>query len=352
MAAAADQPPLLARINWYWTFQLAGWTALTLFNSVYGGSSQLRIVISIACWGSLGGLLLSHLWHGILRRRGWAKHGLRWTRILPSLALLAAIQTASVTAAFYTMYPASLLHGVAWLPGALLFWFAVFFVWTVFYFTVLSLRRSSRLEAETLALQLHAREAELRALQAQVNPHFFFNSLNSVRALIYEDRDAAAHMIDQLAGLMRHALQSGQHATVPLAAELEAVRAYLAIEQIRFESRLRVAFDIADGLDQVRVPPMALQTLVENAVKYGVEASSEGSDIRITAQRTLRDDGTATLKIGVANTGSLRSAPGSTCVGLRNARQRLRLVCGDNASLALVEQAGWVHATMELPEPR
>ncbi|WP_300749766.1 histidine kinase [Janthinobacterium sp.] len=208
MAAAADQPPLLARINWYWTFQLAGWTALTLFNSVYGGSSQLRIVISIACRGSLGGLLLSHLWHGILRRRGWAKHGLRWTRILPSLALLAAIQTASVTAAFYPMYPASVLHGVAWLPGALLFWFAVFFVWTVFYFTVLSLRRSSRLEAETLALQLHAREAELRAL-------------------IYEDRDAAAHMIDQLAGLMRHALQSGQQATVPLAAELEAVRAYL-----------------------------------------------------------------------------------------------------------------------------
>ena len=150
MTAAADRPPLLARINWYWTFQLAGWGALTLFNSVYGGSSQLRIVVSIACWASLGGLLLSHLWHGILRRRGWAKHGLRWKRILPSLALLAAIQTMNVTAAFYTMYPADVLHGVAWLPGALLFWFAVFFVWTVFYFTVLSLRRAGRLEAETL----------------------------------------------------------------------------------------------------------------------------------------------------------------------------------------------------------
>ena len=352
MATAAERQPLLARINWYWTFQLAGWAGLTLFNSVYGGSSQLRIVVTIACWGSLGVLLLSHLWHGILRRSGWAKHGLRWKRILPSLALLAAIQTASVTLAFYTMYPASLLHGIAWLPGALLFWFAVFFVWTVFYFTVLSLRRSSRLEAETLALQLHAREAELRALQAQVNPHFFFNSLNSVRALIYEDRDAAAHMIDQLAGLMRHALQSGQHPTVPLAAELEAVRAYLAIEQIRFESRLRVSFDIAESLEQVSIPPMALQTLVENAVKYGVEASNEGSDIRITAQRIAGDDGTATLKIDVANTGALRSAPGSTCVGLHNARQRLRLACGDSASLELLEQTGWVHATIKLPETR
>jgi hypothetical protein len=204
------RPPLLARINWYWTFQLAGWGALTLFNSVYGGSSQLRIVVTISCWGSLGGLLLSHLWRGVLRRRGWVANGLRWQRIVPSLIVLAAIQTASVTAAFHVMYPPDVLRGIAWLPGALLFWFGVFLTWTVFYFTALSLRRASRFEAEALRLEVLAKDAQLRALQAQVNPHFFFNSLNSVRALIFEDREAAAHMIDQLANLMRHALQSSQ----------------------------------------------------------------------------------------------------------------------------------------------
>ena len=351
MNAPLHRPPLLARINWYWTFQLAGWGALTLFNSVYGGSSQLRNVVMIACWGSLGGLLLSHLWHGVLQRRGWAANGLRWTRIVPSLIVLAAIQTASVTAAFHVMYPPDVLRGLAWLPGALLFWFGVFLTWTVFYFTALSLRRAAHLEAETLRLQLHGREAELRALQAQVNPHFFFNSLNSVRALIFEDRDAAAHMIDQLAGLMRHALQSGQHATVPLAAELDAVRAYLAIEQIRFEERLRVSFAIeisAPALEHVRVPPMAVQTLVENAVKYGVEASADGGDIRIAAQRGA---GVDMLQIEVANTGELRGASGSTGIGLRNARQRLQLACGERASLALRQQAGWVYATIDLPEP-
>lgn len=351
MNAPLHRPPLLARINWYWTFQLAGWGALALFNSVYGGSSQLRIVVAIACWGSLGGLLLSHLWHGLLQRRGWAASGLRWTRIVPSLIVLAAIQTASVTAAFHVMYPPDVLRGLAWLPGALLFWFGVFLTWTVFYFTALSLRRAAHLEAETLRLQLHGREAELRALQAQVNPHFFFNSLNSVRALIFEDRDAAAHMIDQLAGLMRHALQSGQHATVPLAAELDAVRAYLAIEQIRFEERLRVSFAIeisAPALEHVRVPPMAVQTLVENAVKYGVEASADGGDIRIAAQRGA---GVDMLQIEVANTGELRGASGSTGIGLRNARQRLQLACGERASLALRQQAGWVYATIDLPEP-
>lgn len=347
MNAPLHRPPLLARINWYWTFQLAGWGALTLFNSVYGGSTQLRIVVTIASWGSLGGLLLSHLWHGVLRRRGWAANGLRWQRIVPSLIVLAAIQTASVTAAFHVMYPPDTIRGIAWLPGALLFWFGVFLTWTVFYFTALSLRRASRFEAEALRLEVLAKDAQLRALQAQVNPHFFFNSLNSVRALIFEDREAAAHMIDQLANLMRHALQSSQHATVPLAAELDAVRAYLAIEQSRFEERLRVSFDIAPGLELVRVPPMALQTLVENAVKYGVEASADGGDIRIAARRGAGMD---TLQIEVANTGRLRSASGSTGIGLRNARQRLQLACGERASLELCEQAGWVYATIHLPE--
>ncbi|MCC7698899.1 sensor histidine kinase [Janthinobacterium sp. EB271-G4-7A] len=347
MNAPLHRPPLLARINWYWTFQLAGWGALTLFNSVYGGSTQLRIVVTIASWGSLGGLLLSHLWHGVLRRRGWAVNGLRWRRIVPSLIVLAAIQTASVTAAFHVMYPPDTIRGIAWLPGALLFWFGVFLTWTVFYFTALSLRRASRFEAEALRLEVLAKDAQLRALQAQVNPHFFFNSLNSVRALIFEDREAAARMIDQLANLMRHALQSSQHATVPLAAELKAVRAYLAIEQSRFEERLRVSFDIAPGLELVRVPPMALQTLVENAVKYGVEASADGGDIRIAARRGAGMD---TLQIEVANTGRLRSASGSTGIGLHNARQRLQLACGERASLELCEQAGWVYATIHLPE--
>ena len=347
MNAPLHRPPLLARINWYWTFQLAGWGALTLFNSVYGGSSQLRIVVTISCWGSLGGLLLSHLWHGVLRRYGWAANGLRWKRIVPSLILLAAIQTASVTAAFHVMYPPDILRGLAWLPGALLFWFGVFLTWTVFYFTALSLRRASRFEAEALRLEVLAKDAQLRALQAQVNPHFFFNSLNSVRALIFEDREAAAQMIDQLANLMRHALQSSQHATVPLSAELDAVRAYLAIEQSRFEDRLRVSFDIPPGTDHVHVPPMALQTLVENAVKYGVETSADGGDIRITAQRSA---GMNALQIEVANTGELRSASGSTGIGLRNARQRLQLACGEHASLELRQQAGWVYATIHLPE--
>ncbi|MGK5079790.1 sensor histidine kinase [Janthinobacterium sp. HLX7-2] len=351
MTTPPDRLPVLARIDWYWVFQLAGWNTmalLTLMGLTHNGASWA--VIGVCWWGAASGLGLSIVWRRWLRRHGWVERHFAWQRILPACVVLAIMQTALVATGYIVLRPFGAIRNFDWLPFALISWFSTFLVWTVLYSMIVSLRRASRLEAETLQLQLHAREAELRALQAQVNPHFFFNSLNSVRALIYEDREAAAHMIDQLADLMRHALQAGQHATVPLAAELDAVRAYLAIEQSRFEERLRVIFDIAPGLEHVRVPPMALQTLVENAVKYGVEASADGGDIRITAQREGGTGASAMLRIEVANTGALRQPGNSTCVGLRNARQRLRLLCGESASLELHEQAGWVHAAIQFPE--
>ena len=343
--------PLLTRLNWYWIFQLVGWNGAALLALLSLSQAPLSwAILGVCWWGGASGLLLSMAWRRILLRRGWIDGRFAWQRILPVLPVLGLIQSLSAGAAYAVLQPFGPVTSLAWLAPALVTWSAIFLIWTVLYSMVQSLRRASRFQAEALRLEVLAKDAQLRALQAQVNPHFFFNSLNSVRALIFEDREAAAHMVDQLANLMRHALQAGQHATVPLATELDAVRAYLAIEQTRFEARLRVSFDIAPSLEQLRVPPMALQTLVENAVKYGVETSADGSDIRITAQRSAGDGGAPMLQIDVANTGALRSAPGSTCVGLRNARQRLQLACGECASLELREQAGWVHATMQLPE--
>jgi LytS/YehU family sensor histidine kinase len=227
-----------------------------------------------------------------------------------------------------------------------MFWWGVHLVWNVFYMAVLSLRRANLAEAQALRLEVAAKDAELRALQAQVNPHFFFNSMNSVRALIYEDPEAAAEMIDQLASVMRYALQSGQHDTVPLAAEIEAVQAYLAIEKIRFEERMQISIDIGVGLDLVRIPPMSLQTLVENAVKYGVEASATGSEIRIRAQR-MQHGG---VHIEIANMGAIAPFANSTRIGLLNTRKRLALALGDGAQLDLSENSGWVRATLTLPE--
>nr|WP_152884665.1 histidine kinase [Duganella sp. FT27W] len=336
-----------ARLPWYWIFQLAGWNFLPLLMVAMTPSAERTLAaIAIGYWGVAGGLLISHLWRRFLKRRIANRVRVSWKTIAIALPLLSAVHTAIQTVGYFVIKPFGEIHGAGWLPGALLFWWGVYLVWTIFYMLVAYLRRNARLEAEALQLQLSAKEAELRALQAQVNPHFFFNSMNSVRALVYQDQDAAAQMIDQLASVMRYALQSGHHDTVPLAAEIEAVQAYLAIEKIRFEERLRIAIDIGPGMDAVRIPPMTLQTLVENAVKYGVEASPTGSDIRIRAWR----DTDQAVRIDIANHGALAPFTDSTRVGLANTRQRLALILGAGARLDLTEDGGWVRATMTVPE--
>jgi signal transduction histidine kinase len=339
--------PWLARLNWYWVFQLAGWNFLPLLlMTMTPGDSHTGRMVAISFWGVATGLVVSDLWHRLLKAQ--VRNGIRinWKVMLVAILVLGVIHTGVQTVGYLVIKPFGEVHGVAWLPGALMFWWGVYLVWNIFYMAVLSLRRANRFEQEALRLEISAKDAELRALQAQVNPHFFFNSMNSVRALIYEDQNAAAQMIDQLASVMRYALQSGQNDTVPLAAEIEAVQAYLAIEKIRFEERMRVSVEIGMGLEHVRIPPMALQTLVENAVKYGVETSPTGSEIRIRAQRM--DDGM--IHIEIANLGAILPFANSTKVGLVNTRKRLALALGSSANLDLTENSGWVRATLTLPE--
>ncbi|HEX8602180.1 MAG TPA: histidine kinase, partial [Pseudoduganella sp.] len=323
MPATAGPRPFFARLNWYWICQAGGWLLVMLIQVMtYWGSKGLA---PVTLWTMLSALCVADLWHRFVKARGWAARGIDWRLLAGAVLVLAPVMIVSVASAIHLLMRP--IDNLAWLPMSLLWWSVIFIAWNLCYVMALALRRANRFEAETLRLELHAKDIELRALQAQVNPHFFFNSLNSVRALIYEDRDAAARMIDQLAGLMRYALQSGQAETVPLAAELEAVEAYLAIEKIRFEERLRVQFDIGPGLEHVMVPPMSLQTLVENAVKYGVELSTTGSDIHIRARR----DTHGTL-IEIANAGALRGAGHSTHVGLANTRKRLALAVGSEAT--------------------
>jgi two-component sensor histidine kinase len=344
----ADRP-LLARINWYWVFQCTGWSLVSAFmmaNGVFYKFNQAMFVVTL--WGGVWGIVLSDLWHRMLKRR--ARHSiggkLGWKHILPAVLILGVLHTALQTLGFAVFRPYGDIKGVEWLPSALMFWWGTHMVWNIFYMAVQALRRANRFEEEALRLEISAKDAELRALQAQVNPHFFFNSMNSVRALIYEDQNAASRMIDQLAALMRYALQSGQTDTVPLAAELEAVQAYLSIEKIRFEERMRVNVEVDAGLEQVRIPPMALQTLVENAVKYGVETSATGSEIRIRARRLE----SGMIHIEIANLGAILPFANSTKVGLVNTRKRLALALGSGAALDLSENSGWVRATLTLPE--
>jgi LytS/YehU family sensor histidine kinase len=211
---------------------------------------------------------------------------------------------------------------------------ALFTVWAVLYLTITALRdqRSAALRQSELtrALQL----AELRLLKSQLNPHFLFNSLNSVRALIADDPAGAQKAVTQLARTLRYTLTAGREELVTLARELEIVDDYLALESLRFGERLRIERDLAPEAMGVRVPVMLLQTVVENAIKHGIAELPAGGDLRIIA--ALRG---GTLHIDVENTRpekatSVFRSEGEG-VGLDNAAERLRLLFGTKANLDL-----------------
>lgn len=338
----------------YWLCQLAGWGSLAvvavLSSSQGSNESVLRFSLAkLAC--ILTGLGLSHLWHQFLRSHGWLDRNrtFPFMKILGCLAVLGALQLGCLLLADLVFRKGVLLEEREGLPIVLMMlffiWFGAFLVWTLCYAMVLSRRRALRFELEKLELEVSVKDAELRALQAQINPHFFFNSLNSIRALIYQDADAAARAVGQLAGMMRHTLQAGQANTVRLADELAAVDAYLGMEKLRFDERLQLTLDIEPGLDEVAMPPMILQTLVENAVKHGVERSMDACRITIGAKRAGAD-----VLVSVANEGTLAEASASTRLGLANASKRLALLFGPAATCTLSQQDGKVVATIVLPQ--
>ena len=186
----------------------------------------------------------------------------------------------------------------------------------------------------------------MRALEAQLNPHFLFNCLNSVRALVIENPVQAQEMITRLANILRYTLHRNLNHTVTLATEMEMASDYLALESIRFEDRLRVRFAVEPDATTVLVPAMLLQTLVENALKHGIAPLLAGGDLLIGA----RIEGER-LVLEVENTGQLSDGKtDGTQFGLRNIRERLSILYGDNASLALNNRDGHhVAATVLIP---
>lgn len=353
-----------AKHRLYVLCQLAGWGALMAMQLLYQSTVDKRSdnVVhdrAILTMIMLQGLVLTHYARMLVKRWGWLQLG--WAPLLPRVIGLAVVMSTvwsvvgfgyiyGVLAEPWTSAKISLSLSVlaSTINGVLLFcgWFSLYFIYHTF-------ERLRRMQLEQLRLAASVKEAELRALKSQVNPHFLFNSLNSLRALIDEDAPRARESVTRLANMLRYSLQSGQQETVPLEEEVRIVEDYLALELIRHEDRLRVKWAVQDEARAVSVPPMLLQTLVENAVKYGISTRRDGGEIAIGAALEGAD-----LHIRVTNPGDLTTPPSaaaakagsSTGVGLRNASDRLKLLYGDRARLTVAaEPAGCVTAHVLIP---
>jgi two-component system, LytTR family, sensor kinase len=199
-------------------------------------------------------------------------------------------------------------------------------------------------DREVRASQLEARlaEARLAALKRQMNPHFLFNTLNSISALMYVDPNAADAMLARLSELLRLALDADGEQEVPLARELALLSRYLEIEKIRFEDRLRIEVDVAPALLDARVPALSLQPLAENAIRHGIARRPEGGTLRVRAARDAGANGHLRLTVEDDGTGlpSEEAKDRGDGIGLGNLRARLEELYGQSQRLALAGRPG------------
>jgi len=342
MATAAQRQGRAGRA--YWLCQLAGWGAYgALVLVLYSASTPFWPMALHTVIYASAGIGMTHLLRRRIHARGWARlpvPGLAW-RILASSLLLGLLLTAVNAASSVTLLHLGPREEVRWIAVVFL-WFnfaIVFICWELIYFVVHAVERARRAEVERWRLTAAARDAELRLLKGQMHPHFLFNCLNNLRSLIAEDPPRAQAMVTQLAGILRYSLSAESSGTVPLERELQVVRDYLALEGVRLEERLRVKLDISPESLAAPVPSMLVQTLVENAIKHGVARLPEGGEVSVHA--TVREAALhLTVESPLARDAAPASAPEGGGIGLANARERLRLLFGERATLSLDPMEG------------
>lgn len=218
-------------------------------------------------------------------------------------------------------------------------------VWASIYYLWHYIELGTKTEIQKVKLESLVKELELNTIKSHINPHFIFNALNSIRALVDENPERARTAITELSNILRSSMQAEKMTTVPFERELNIVKDYLALEFIRFEDRLTVEYDIdEDTLDQP-IPPMMLQTLVENAIKHGISKQKSGGRIKIISD--FRDDHHELI---VQNTGTLSQSEGSEGFGISSTRNRLKLLFGAKAHFSIVDKGNnMVEATIIMP---
>ncbi len=327
----------------FWTLQLAGWTGYFLLRTLGGLANRMGIsfilpTILVTITGFSITLLMAWAFRGIIKLKPvWV-----WTLTLTILIGAATLFSVIEVWAHATFYePGWRPEGIEFF-GAILLTLAVLGAWSALYFGInyyLMLDEQAE-RFERMAAQ--ANSAQLEMLRYQINPHFLFNTLNSISTLVLlAETERANTMLSRLSSFLRYSLVGEREGQATVEQEMQALKLYLEIERTRFEERLRTNFDIDPAVLNARVPSLLLQPLVENAVKYAVTPQEDGADISVSA-RAVGDR----LELIVADTGPglSESRPGpaneGTGVGLGNIRDRLFQAYGNDHRFEIMPNAG------------
>lgn len=344
------------KLSLYWKCQLIGWSAASLYWGVSGyiGTNFsltlaiIHFVLDVSMY-----ICLSHLFRNFSRTNKWhqLKTGPLVIRLVPVVIIL------GILFMFITIGKSYLVrkifeHGfnedyLSILKSSALVTFVtgvrLMAIWLLAYYFYHFSQREVQVIKENARLALVAKDAQLDNLTSQINPHFFFNSLNNIKALVSENPESARRAIDLLSELLRVSLYKRDAITITLKDELAMVSDYLELEKLRFENRLTANIHSNKDLDNTLVPPLSIQSLVENAIKHGISMRKEGGTIYINIEKQQQY-----LIASVTNPGKLNGNT-HTGIGLRNLKERLQLQYNDRASFEISDDAGMVTATIKIP---
>lgn len=346
----------------FWLYQGLGWSLFALLQLLLVGADQPLTFSSLTpAWLllalAMGGTLLLRLLFRHLRRRPRSTAAtLGWLFGAP---LLLAI---CVDVSHYLLlWPLSQLHPIlngvfdAQPLGAKTpFLLPLYIFWSSLYLTLSRQLDIRAAEQAKLSSELRLQQSQLQILLAQLSPHFMFNCINNIRALILEDPQAARTMLAHFADMLRYQIDADQQVLVPLRHELAVLKDYATLLHIQFEQRLQLDYQIDPACLSRLLPKLTLQLLFENAVKHGISLQPRGGRIilQINAidavgwQISMRNNGQLQV-VSAAENSSENNSENNTGSGLNNLRQRLALIFGDKASLQLQQQADEVVATLQ-----
>lgn len=319
----------------YWLCQGLGWSFWGLLNFVVLLMQTDRVALADV-FGALFQVLFyiasSHFLRMLIKKKKWFTFSS--IRLLPRIfvsnLLLGFINYLSLILISYLMGTLMVSVELRYynIMLGILGPAAMYFLWSLVYFTYHYFEEYNK----SLRYEAVIRDTELNSLRAQLNPHFIFNSLNSIRALVDENPRKSKQAITQLSNILRNSLQVDKKKLVLLQDEMQTVEDYLSLESIRYEERLNVVLDISKRTHKVKIPPLMIQTLVENGIKHGISKLKEGGTIQVMSR--IEGD---FLVVQIRNSGvylnNKRVVGGG--YGLDNTKKRIKLIYGDHARFSI-----------------
>ena len=343
------------RISLYWLYQIGGWSSYCIIYTFFYltiRTKPLEHFFSSLLIDAFLGIITTHLMRLVIKR----------TKLLEkpvNLQISYFLLTTFLFSFLYSFLSVLIEDNILGILGdrmkdlkftnkvirVSLGCFLFLTIWNLLYFIYHFAKSSREQIVDKIRLESLVKELELKTIKSHINPHFIFNALNSIRALVDEDPKRARTAITELSNILRSSMHAEKLETTTLEKELNIVKDYLALELIRFEKRLRISYDIdEDTLDQ-QVPPMMLQTLVENAIKHGVSKKIEGGTVHI-----ISDFVGDKHELIIRNSGQLEDNIDSDGFGVASTYNRLNLLFGKNAKFEIQNiDSETVEAKITLP---